>query len=245
MPQSKARASKTRTRKLGRAAKKKTMGTFGGYRKRTITAREFIRSMCSLFGDAPKIYEIWGKRGLDPGFREELMLAVAKFNDCRYCSWGHHEWAHVAGIPEEELAHIEQLDPEGFDRRKWVAISYVRAYVSGKFGSVPHELRQEMRDNYTAHEIKEIELVARIMDIGNRGANTWDAMLSRLKGNPAADSHILDEAVLSCAFLTIAPVAVAYLAHVSKRSYREMAGSLFDYLKQYEERSGEEQASTS
>ena len=245
MPQSKARARKTRTRKRGRAAKIKTMGTFGGYRKRTITAREFIRSMCSLVCDAPKIYEIWGKRGLDPGFREELMLAVAKFNDCRYCSWGHHEWAHVAGIPEEELAHIEQLDPEGFDRRKWVAISYVRAYVSGRFGSVPRELCQEMRDNYTAHEIKEIELVAWVMDIGNRGANTWDALLSRLKGNPAADSHILDEAVLSGAFLTIAPVAVAYLAHASKRSYREMARSLFDYLKHYEERSGEEQAATS
>ena len=111
-------------------------------------------------------------------------------------SWD-HEWAHMAGIPEEELAHIEQMDPEGFERHKWIAISYVRAYVSGKFGNVPKELRREMRNNYTAHEIKEIELVARIMDIGNRGANTWDAMLSRLKGNPAADSHILDEAVLS------------------------------------------------
>ena len=197
MHQTKAPAGKTRPRKRGRAAKEKAMGTFGGYRKRTITARDFIGSLCSLAGDAPTIYQIWGRHELDPGFREELMLAVAKLNDCRYCSWGHHEWAHVAGIPEEELAHIEQMDPEGFERRKWIAISYVRAYVSGKFGNVPKELRREMRNNYTAHEIKEIELVARIMDIGNRGANTWDAMLSRLKGNPAADSHILDEAVLS------------------------------------------------
>ena len=214
------------------------MGTFGGYRKRTITAREFIGGMSSLVGDAPTIYGIWGKHKLDPGFREELMLAVAKMNDCRYCSWGHQEWAHMAGVPDEELAQIEQADPEGFDRRKWVAISYVRAYVSGKFGSVPGELRQEMRDNYTAQEIKEIELVARTMDIGNRGANTWDAMLSRLKGNPAADSHILDEAVLSIAFLTTAPVVVAYLAYASKRSFREMARSLSDYVKDYEERSG-------
>ena len=95
-----------------------------------------------------------------------------------------------------------------------------------------------MRDNYTAHQIKEIELVARIMDIGNRGANTWDAMLSRLKGNPAADSHILDEAVLSILFLTAAPVVVAYLAHASKRSYRDTARSLIDYVKHHEERSG-------
>ena len=221
------------------------MSTFGGFRKRTISARDFIGSLWSLVGDAPTIYKIWGKHELDPGFREELMLAVAKLNDCRYCSWGHQEWANMAGVPNEELARIEQVDSEGFDRRKWVAFSYVRAYVSGKPDSVPGELRQEMRDNYTAYEIKEIELVARIMDIGNRGANTWDAMLSRLKGKPAADSHILDEAVLSIAFLTTAPVVVAYLAYASKRSYRDMARSLIDYVKHAEERSGEEQAATS
>ena len=231
-----------RAGKRRKAAKGKSTSGFGGYRKRTITARELIGSLFSLAGEAPTIYEIWGKHELDPGFREELMLAVAKLNDCRYCSWGHHEWAHIAGIPEEELAHIENMDLEGFDRRKWVALSYVRAFVSGKFGSVPRELRREMRENYTAHEIKEIELVVRIMDVGNRSANTWDAMLSRLKGNPAADSHILDEAVLSAAFLTVAPIAIGYLAHASNRSYLEMARSLIDYVSHYEERSTQEQA---
>jgi AhpD family alkylhydroperoxidase len=244
MPQSKATASKTKSRKSRKAAKSEPKGTFGGYRKRTITAREFIGNLVSLASEAPTIYEIWGKHELDPGFREELMLAVAKLNDCRYCSWGHHEWAHIAGVPEEELAHIEDMDIEDFDRRKWVALSYVRAFVSGKFGSVPRELRREMRDNYTAHEIKEIELVVRIMDLGNRGANTWDAMLSRLRGNPAADSHILDEAVLSGAFLTVAPVAVAYLAYASNRSFSETARSLIDYVKHYEERNSGEQVGT-
>ena len=166
------------------------------------------------------------------------MLAVAKLNDCRYCSWGHHEWAHSAGVPEEELAHIEDMDIEDFDRRKWVAISYVRAFVSGKFGSVPGELRREMRENYTAHEIKEIELVTRIMDLGNRGANTWDAMLSRLKGNPAAGSHIIDEMVLSGAFLTVAPIAIAYLSYATDRSFSETAFAMVDYVTHYEERNG-------
>ena len=216
----------------------KSMGTFGGYRKRTITTRQFIGSMWSLVGDVPTIYRIWGKHELDPGFREELMLAVAKVNDCRYCSWGHQEWAKVAGIPDEDLARIEQVDPQGFDRSKWVAISYVRDYVAAEFGNVSPELLQEMREDYTAHQIKEIELVARIMDLGNRSANTWDAMLSRLRGNPAADSHILDEVMLSIVAMTTAPVVVAYLAYASKRSFREMVRSLMDYVKDHEERSG-------
>jgi len=217
MAQSKATAGKAKSRKSRKAAKSEPRSTFGGYRKRTITAREFIGSLFSLAGEVPTIYEIWGKHELDPGFREELMLAVAKLNDCRYCSWGHHEWAHIAGVPD---------------------------FVSGKFGSVPRELRREMRENYTAHEIKEIELVVRIMDLGNRGANTWDAMLSRFGGNPAADSHIIDEAVLSGAFLTVAPVAVAYLAYASNRSFSETARSLIDYVKHYEERNSGEQVGT-
>ncbi len=238
MPQSAATEKKTRPRKPARKSKKEPRSTFGGYRKRTITAQEFVGSLLSLAGEAPTIYEIWGKHELDPGFREELMLAVAKLNDCRYCTWGHHEWAHAAGVSEEELAHVEDMDPEFFDRRKWVALSYVRAFVSGKFGSVPRELRKEMRANYTAHEIKEIELVVRIMDLGNRGANTWDAMLSRLRGHPAADSHIIDEAVLSSAFLMVAPIAIAYLAYASNRSFMETARSLIDYVSHYEERNG-------
>ncbi len=241
MPESKAKDKKTGSRRRVRKARREPRSTFGGYRKRTITAREFIGSLFSLAGEAPTIYEIWGRHELDPGFREELMLAVAKLNDCRYCTWGHHEWAHSAGVSEEELAHVENMDPEFFDRRKWVALSYVRAFVSGKFGSVPRELRKEMRDNYTAHEIKEIELVVRIMDLGNRGANTWDAMLSRLRGHPANDSHIVDEAVLSSAFLMVAPIAIAYLAYASNRSFMETAGSMIDYVSHYEERNGREE----
>ena len=84
---------------------------FGGFRKRTITAREFARAMASIAAQAPTVYRVWIKRELDPGLREELMFAVSKVNDCRYCSWAHHEWASVDGISEEELAQIEQMDP--------------------------------------------------------------------------------------------------------------------------------------
>lgn len=222
-----------------RVGKKKTQSAFGGYRKRTMTAREFAGNISSLVPQAPMLYQIWGKQELDPGFREELMLAVAKLNDCRYCTWGHHEWAYLTGVSEEELAHVENMDPEGFDRGKWVAINYVRALVEANFGRVDAELRRELKSHYSAHEIKEIELVARVMDIGNRGANTWDAMLSRIKGNPANDSHLLDEIVLSGVFWSAAPLVILLLARESKRPYKEVWSSMIDYVKHYDEREAE------
>jgi hypothetical protein len=72
------------------------------------------------------------------------------------------------------------------------------------------------------------------MDISNRGANTWDSMLSRLRGKPAAESRLVDEAVLSVAFFATAPVVVMILARASKRPFLEMARNLIDYTKRME-----------
>jgi AhpD family alkylhydroperoxidase len=208
---------------------------FGGFRKRTMTAPQLASSMASLAPQIGTFYRVWVRHEIDPGFREELMLAVSKLNDCRYCTWGHQEWAHLNGISNEELAQVEQLDPKGFDRRKWLAISYVRALVKGDFRRVQPQLRRAMQHKYSPREIREIELIAKVMDIGNRGSNTWDALLSRLRGVPAADSRIIDELILSGVFLTTAPVVLLYLSYASKRPFLEMARSLIDYTKHHEE----------
>lgn len=204
---------------------------FGGFRKRTITTREMVGNAVSLVPSIGAIYRVWLKHEIDPGFREQLMLAVSELNHCRYCTWAHHEWAQMVGVSDEELAHVEQMNPTGFDRRKWLAISYVRALVSANFGRVDHALVREMNAKYTPMEIKEIEIVARIMDIGNRGANTWDALLSRMRGGPVAETHILDELVMSGAFLATAPVVLIFLAQTSKRPLMEMVRSVIDLVK--------------
>ena len=216
---------------------------FGGFRKRTMTAPQLASSMASLAPQIGTFYRVWVKHEIDPGFREELMLAVSKLNDCRYCTWGHQEWAHLNGVSNEELAQVEQLDPKGFDRRKWLAISYVRALVKGDFRRVQPQLRRAMQHKYSPREIREIELIAKVMDIGNRGSNTWDALLSRLRGMPAADSRIIDELILSGVFLTTAPVVLLYLSYASKRPFLEMARSLLDYTKHHEETKSKREAS--
>ena len=67
MPQSKATASKTKSRKSRKAAKSEPRSTFGGYRKRTITAREFIGSLFSLAGEVPDHLRDLGQARAGPG----------------------------------------------------------------------------------------------------------------------------------------------------------------------------------
>lgn len=227
----KASAAKAKLRRRPRAP----ASPFGGFKKRTMTAPQFVGSLASLLPELRTLYEVWGRNELDPGFREELMLAVSQLNDCRFCTWGHHEWAQISGVSNEELAQLESLDPSGFDRRKWVAIAYVRALVKRDFKGVQPELRRAVQHKFSPQEIRQIELVARVMDIGNRGSNTWEAMVSRLRGKPAPDGRILDELVLSGAFLATAPIVLLYLSRASNRPFLEMARELVAYVKQQDE----------
>ena len=197
-----------------------------------MTAPQFVGGIASLVPELKTVYGVWVRNELDPGFREELMLAVSQLNDCRFCTWGHHEWAQISGVSNEELAQLESLDPSGFDRRKWVAISYVRALVKRNFKGVQPELRRAVQHKFSPQEIRQIELVARVMDIGNRGSNTWEAMVSRMRGVPAPGSRILDELVLSGAFLATAPIVLLYLSRASNRPFLEMARELAAYVKQ-------------
>jgi AhpD family alkylhydroperoxidase len=216
------------------ATKTQPANPFGGFRKRTITAWEFAGAMVSIAVDARTLYRIWVRHELDPGFREELMLAVSKVNDCRYCSWAHHEWASIDGISEEELAHVEQMDPARFERKKWLAISFVRELVTVRFGAVSEDLMRKMQGHYTAREISEITLVAKVMDTANLGANTFDAMRSRMRGAPAQGSRILDEVLMTAAFCCVAPSLLVFLALSSKRSIRDLLRSMLDYSKHAE-----------
>ena len=223
-------------RNTARRRKSEPKSAFGGFKKRTITAAQLAGRLVSLVPELGTMYRVWLREEVDAGFREELMLAVSQLNGCIYCSWGHHEWAQISGVSNEELARLEQLDPTGFDRRKWVAISYVRALVKENFVRVQPQLRRAMQHKYSAREIRDIELIAKVMDVGNRGSNTFDAMRSRLKGSPASGSRVVDELVLSGVFLTIAPIVLVYVARASKRPILEVARSLVDYTKNYEEK---------
>jgi alkylhydroperoxidase/carboxymuconolactone decarboxylase family protein YurZ len=192
------------------------------FRKRTITPLGFVSEVVSIAAEASTFNRVWVKREMNPSFRETLMLAVARRNDSIYCSWAHHEWAAIEGVSEKELAHIEQMDPAHFDRKTWLALSFVRELVTARFGPVPGKLMQQMRSNYTAEEVEQIMLVAKVMDAANRISNTFDALLSRLDGNASRTSGIVDEAIVSAALVAVLPPLLAYFSYASKRSIDEL-----------------------
>jgi AhpD family alkylhydroperoxidase len=199
------------------------------FRGRTITPLGFVGELAAIAAQRSTFSKVWVKRELDPRFRETLMLAIARLNESRYCSWAHHEWASIEGVSERQLAHIEQMDPAHFDRRTWVALTFVCELVSARFEPVSKKTMQQMRAHYTAAEIDEITLVAKVMDAANRSSNTFDALLARLDGRASTSSGIVDEAIMAAAFCAVLPPLLAYFSYASKRPVDELLRRMIAY----------------
>ncbi len=139
------------------------------------------------------------------------MVAVAQANACDLCTLAHRRWALAEGVTDEELAAIEDQDPKQFDRRTWAAIAWAQARTRADLDPVPDELEAELARHYDEGEQADLEVVTQAMGVANRSANTFDALLERLRGRPVAGSRVGDELALgSVVALSIPPVA-AYL----------------------------------
>jgi AhpD family alkylhydroperoxidase len=177
-------------------------------RPRTTTAAKALRETAVLATRAPELIAIWGRGRLDPRLREEVMLAVAQANACDLCTLAHRRWALAEGVTDEELAAIEGQDPEQFDRRTWAAIAWAQAWTRADLSPVPDELETELAWHYDERERADLELVTQAMGMANRSANTFDALLERLRGRRVDGSRVGDELALgSVVALTIPPVA--------------------------------------
>lgn len=221
----KATASRSPSRRTGHNA-------VGPREKRTISTLEFLQQAARKMSESSSIKAIYDGR-LDEGFREQLMVAVAFQNQAPYCNWGHRALASVAGIPDEELGHIEQLNLEELDPKVAMAVAYVRALVSSDWQDAPADLRQQMHEHFTWQEIEDIELIARAMDISNRAGNTWDAMLSRLKGHPVEESDLLSEIFFTYLFLGILPNRLQKVSRLTGINVLDAAQGLVSHVQQF------------
>lgn len=181
-----------------------------------------LREGAALAGLYRDLIAVWGRRRLDPRLREQVMVAVAEANACRLCTLAHRRWALAEGVSDDELAAIEGQQPDDFDRRTWAAIAWAQARARTDLGPPPEELEAELARHYDAGERADLELVARVMTAANLSANTFDALLERLRGRPVAGSDVRDELTIgSMVALAIAPVAVCLqLRRIPRRPSR-------------------------
>lgn len=165
---------------------------------RTFTIVNFLSESAWLLRRPAQLSQIWFSGRVDPGLREKVMLAVARANGCRFCTYAHAEWALAVGVSDAELAALEGQDERNFARDTWIVIAHARERASAEFSPTGgHGYTQAMVDAHGPQLLDDIECVARLMTHANRTMNTFDALMCRLRGTPVQGSRLLDEIVLS------------------------------------------------
>ncbi|MBN1146594.1 MAG: carboxymuconolactone decarboxylase family protein [Anaerolineales bacterium] len=126
-------------------------------------------------------------------FAEKIMLVVSAVNGCRYCCYGHSQAALAAGISDEELQSLLALDLGVFPVEEATALTFAQHYAEAN-GQPDPDAWQRVVSYYGEETAQDILAYIRMITFGSLLGNTFDALLSRLGGKPAAGSSLRSEA---------------------------------------------------
>lgn len=169
------------------------------FRKKTYSLTRFVGDVLELLTRLDEVRRIQTGKAIEPAFREEVMVAVARANACRYCVFAHETAAREEGVAQATLDGLARWDltEAALEPRIVAALEYARALADTDFGAVDPALEAEVVALHGDAGRRTIETTARVMTVMNLTGNTVDALLSRVAGEPAPDSRLCDELVLT------------------------------------------------
>lgn len=194
------------------------------FRKKTYTLARLTADVAALVARAGDVAA--ATRDMEPAFREQVMLAVARTNDCRYCIFAHTDAGRHAGLTDADLARIEGMEPSDFDHRTWTAIAYAHALAQADFGPLDGDIVADVVALHGDDGRRRIEAAARLMTVSNLTGNTVDALVSRLRGDPAPGAHLCDEIAIASIWLVGAAVTVLNILRARPQSPLALLGEL-------------------
>ncbi len=153
---------------------------FEGFHKRTYAGfSDFVADARYMLHHREQIRA--AMRLIDAPFRERLMLAVTQVNACRYCSEYHAKLALKSGLSQDEVRQLLDGDADHCPPEQLTAILYARHWAEAA-GNPDPDIRQTLIETYGAAKAAAIEMVLRMINIGNLSGNTFDYILYRLSG---------------------------------------------------------------
>ena len=112
-------------------------------------------------------------------FRERLMLAVTAVNGCRYCSYFHAKEALRAGLPKDEIRAMQDGIVDNAPAEELLALLYAQHWAESDAQPDP-DVRQKLVESYGTRQTEAIDILLRIISLGNLLGNTTDYWLYRL-----------------------------------------------------------------
>jgi len=162
------------------------------FNKRIYTFPAFKADVRLIFDHMDDLRKASRSGRISKAFTEKLMLVVSQVNGCRYCSYGHSRAALAAGVSESELQSLLALELEVFSPDEVTALTFAQHYADVK-GEPDPSAWQRLVTYYGEEKAHDILAYLRMITFGNLLGNTFDALLSRMGGKPAAGSSLWGE----------------------------------------------------
>ncbi|MGC9393774.1 MAG: SDR family NAD(P)-dependent oxidoreductase [Anaerolineae bacterium] len=153
---------------------------FGGFHKRTYASlADFLADVRYMLQHREQIRA--AMHLIDEAFRERLMLAVTQVNACRYCSEFHAKQALKTGLSPDEVQQLLDGDVEQCPPEHLTAVLYARHWAEAA-GHPDPDIHQTLVETYGAAKAAAIEMVLRMINVGNLSGNTFDSILYHISG---------------------------------------------------------------
>jgi len=116
---------------------------------------------------------------ISPAFRERLMLATTAVYGCRFCSYLHARQGLKSGVSQQEAAALLAGSLETCPPEEAVALLYAQHWAESN-ANPDTEAVDRLEHTYGAEKAQTINLVLRMIRVGNLAGNLWDYCLYRL-----------------------------------------------------------------
>lgn len=141
---------------------------------------EFFRDLSWLLRRRRGIKGAMSGERVSKAFRERLMLVVTEVNGCRYCRSFHVPQAVSCGVSEEEIMDIlaGQL-PADAPEEELTALAYAQHWAEEN-ARPDLEYRRQVQECYGPETFAAVEMILRMIRVGNLTGNSWDYLLFRI-----------------------------------------------------------------
>jgi AhpD family alkylhydroperoxidase len=107
------------------------------------------------------------------------MLAVTSVESCRYCSYFHSKLALKGGINQEEIGQLLSGDFHNCPEEEALAVLYAQHWAESNACPDP-EVVEKLKETYSSEKMEAINMMLRMIRLGNLLGNTWDYLLYRI-----------------------------------------------------------------
>lgn len=140
--------------------------------------RPFIRDLWFIVTHGPAIWAL-RQGGIDPKFRERLMLAVTHVNQCRHCSYVHSREALKEGLAPQDIRALLQGEFGDVPEAERPALLYAQHWAETE-GAPDPDAQEALEAAYDADTMAHINVTLRLIRTGNYVGNSLDYLLYRI-----------------------------------------------------------------